>query len=295
MTDLSCNPEREHPEDEDVLHELIASARVVMFCSSITDVRPLTTRLNRLAIPYRLVTLGMGYSRMRQRFHALESLTGWHQLPQIFVDHRFIGGYQEFFDHDFQALPDVARPIPAPARWLGAGGLIPFVAGAIGLWFAPTGWHAEIFGMLLLYAAIILSFIGAVHWGLALRTAEGESALWRRLGVSVVPALVAWFALMAPPFTALGVLALMFGVMYVVDRLLLSNIAPDWYRRLRALLSAGATVSLLATMLAVALSGSPMMMKYPLENGNGQGAHRERGTGADMAEPLRAPYRSVVF
>lgn len=291
MTDLSYSPERERSQDEAVLHELITGTRVVVFCSNLTDVRPVTARLKRFAVPYRLVTLGMGHSRMRRRFHALESLTGWQQLPQIFVDGRFIGGYEEFFAHDFGA-PD---SIPAPARWLGAGGLIPFVAAAIGLWFAPTGWHAEIFGVLLLYAAIILSFIGAVHWGLALRTVEGESALRRRLGVSVVPALVAWFALMAPPFTALGVLVLMFGVMYVVDRLLLSNIAPDWYRRLRALLSAGAIVSLLAAMLAVALSGSPMMMKDPPENGNGQGTHGERGTGADMAEPLRAPYRSVVF
>lgn len=295
MTDLSYSPERERPEDEDVLHELIASARVVVFCSNITDLRPVTTRLQRLAIPYRLVTLGMGYPRMRQRFHALESLTGWHLLPQIFVDRRFIGGYEEFFDHDFQAPLDVAAPIPTPAWWLGAGGLIPFFAGAIGLWFAPAGWHAEIFSLLLFYAAIILSFIGAVHWGLALRTMDREPVLWRRLGVSVMPALVAWFALMAPPFTALGILVSMFGVMYVVDCMLQSGIAPEWYRQLRAWLSAGATASLLAAMLAVTLSGSPIMMKSLLESEDGQGTHGKRGAGTDMAEPLRAPYRSIVF
>ncbi len=70
--------------------------------------------------------------------------------------------------------------------WLGAGGLIPFFAGAMGLWAAPFAWREEILNAVLIYGAVILSFIGAVHWGLALRLPSGESESWRRFGLGVI-------------------------------------------------------------------------------------------------------------
>ncbi|MDH3407311.1 MAG: DUF3429 family protein [Gammaproteobacteria bacterium] len=295
MTNLSDPAGYAASADENELHGLIASARVVIFCSNLTDVRPILARLNRLGVPYRQVIMGMGSMHMRQRFHALESFTGWHQLPQIFVDRQFLGGYEEFFAHDFRVPLDRMAPIPAPAWWFGGGGLIPFVAGATGLWLAPPAWHAQILGALLSYAAIILSFIGAVHWGLALRERQNLPELWWRLGLSVTPALIAWLVLMMPPLPAVGMLALLFGVTYLVDYSVLGGLAPEWYRQLRAWLSTGATLSLLAALLAVSLQGAPLMAGYILENSDGQGAHGEHGIGAALAEPLRAPHRSIIF
>ena len=52
--------------------------------------------------------MGMGSLRMRERFHALESLTGWHMLPQVFVDGRFVGGYQEILALDLDG-PGASR------------------------------------------------------------------------------------------------------------------------------------------------------------------------------------------
>lgn len=293
MNELSSPPGSREPDEEAALRELIASARVVVFCSNLTDVRPIMTRLDRLGVPRRLVVMGMGSLHMRRRFHALESLTGWKLLPQIFVDGRFLGGYEEFFAHDFAAAGDA---VPAPAAWLGTGGLVPFVAGALGMWLAPPSWRSEILSLLLIYAAMILSFLGAVHWGLALRDGLRDRALWRRLGLSVSPALAAWFALMTPAFPALTILILTFAAMYVVDRAMLDGIVPHWYPRLRGWLSAGVLFSLLAALLTLTPAAAPVQpgMQVP-EYANGQDTNRERGDGAALAEPLRAPHRSVVF
>ena len=56
-------------------------------------------------------------------------------------------------------------------RLLGLGGLVPFVAAALGAWLTGDGRWA--FGGLL-YGAIILSFLGGIQWGLVL--GEGAEA-----------------------------------------------------------------------------------------------------------------------
>ncbi len=53
--------------------------------------------------------------------------------------------------------------VPLPAAALGAGGLIPFIAGAVVVWLpfpalAPYAIQGQLW-----YAATILSFLGAVH------------------------------------------------------------------------------------------------------------------------------------
>jgi len=78
---------------------------------------------------------------------------------------------------------------PRAALVLGPAGLIPFVGLAVAAWVAPAGWVAPAAAA---YGATILAFLGAVHWGLALRPLAGEAAAeWPRLGLGVVPALVA--------------------------------------------------------------------------------------------------------
>ena len=84
---------------QEVLMQSIADARVVVFCSNITDVRAVITRLNELEITYREMRLGMASGLMREQFHLLQEMTGWPYLPQIFIDGVFIGGADEFFDH----------------------------------------------------------------------------------------------------------------------------------------------------------------------------------------------------
>ncbi len=87
---------------------------------------------------------------------------------------------------------------PPLAALLGLGGLIPFIACGV---IAVTGGHdASLRGTmaLLAYGAVILSFLGAVHWGLAL--AEPGAGNRARLAGGVVPALVGWLALLVVMF-----------------------------------------------------------------------------------------------
>ena len=134
--------------------------------------------------------------------------------------------------------------IPVPALVLGVAGLIPFaVPAAIILW-GPGEWRSFGWVALLAYGAVILSFVGAVHWGLALRqTGAGRAdsaGLWRTLGWSVTPALLAWLALMLPPGAAVLLLLGGFGAQYWADeRAFRAQRIPLWYLRLRRLLTAG--------------------------------------------------------
>lgn len=160
------------------------------------------------------------------------------------------------------SLPDAsaARSLRRWARVLGLGGLVPFVALALGSLALPgdlarIAVHAQI-----QYAAAILSFIGALHWGVAL-AAPALSAPRTRLalGWSVLPALYAAGAVVAPDLlpdleanrTTLALLAAGFVAAWLVDRLLYrGHPVPGWFVRLRATLTIGATLALLSTLLA---------------------------------------------
>ena len=64
--------------------------------------------------------------------------------------------------------PEPVRIVPPAAKWLGAAGLLPFLAGAVAS--LPVAGALRPFGepLLLAYGAIILSFMGGVHWGAAM-------------------------------------------------------------------------------------------------------------------------------
>lgn len=99
-------------------------------------------------------------------------------------------------------------PLARLAWPLGLAGLLPFLAGLVGVSLGQ-GWAGI---ALAAYGAVILSFLGAVHWGLAL--AAPGVADGRRLIGGIVPSLVAWLALLAP--LAAGLLMLGFGLLALV-------------------------------------------------------------------------------
>jgi len=125
--------------------------------------------------------------------------------------------------------------IPTAALTLGAMGLIPFV----GLLFAEI-WALEPFGraptlVLAQYAATTLSFMGAIHWGLAMGEYGGRRDNSWAYAVSVVPGLIAWFALAFFPLTvALGIMAAAYVLLLFYDlSAVRRGAAPGWYSRLR--------------------------------------------------------------
>ncbi len=138
--------------------------------------------------------------------------------------------------------------IPPAAAWLGAAGVLPFafLAGA-GVILVGSLEEKAILA-LAAYGAVILSFLGGVHWGLAIGdagTANQERVSYRRLAISVVPSLVAWCALLLPTVATLPVLAAAFAAMLAVDwRLAGKTEAPSWYPKLRWPLTAAVVFSL---------------------------------------------------
>jgi hypothetical protein len=140
------------------------------------------------------------------------------------------------------------KSLPRPALWLGLAGLLPFLGSALLSWTAPVEWRGVALYALAAYGAVILSFLGAVHWGLALRAPAVEaSALAPRLGLGVVPSLIGWVALLLPPGPGLTLLALgILGTAAVETGAARRGLLPPAYLRLRWGLSLGAALSLLA-------------------------------------------------
>ena len=100
------------------------------------------------------------------------------------------------------------------------------------------------------YAAVIASFLGAVHWGVVATDPEHRRA---RLRWGVMPSIVAWVLLLLTAKTAFYGFALLFAVILVVDWQLLPLPDPR-YRQLRLRLS----IVVILTLLIAALTTSQM-------------------------------------
>jgi hypothetical protein len=155
--------------------------------------------------------------------------------------------------------------IPSAALWLGLAGLIPFVACAVqialGLPLQAKFVGPAIYA-LQLYSAVILSFMGGAQWGLAVRDAPGgadtrdraatldrtatlETMDWRRYGISVLPALIAWAGLWIGGRNGLLLIAAGLATLLAYDLWTVARgEAPAWYGRLRAILTAVAVTAL---------------------------------------------------
>jgi len=139
------------------------------------------------------------------------------------------------------------RELPTLVAWLGYGGLLPFIALAIlTATDAPRAalWSDALVG----YGAVILSFVGALHWGYAMSLPTLEPGLRQRAFLwSVVPALLAWPATVLAGSVASLVLVAGFTLHFVQDRRLAGRAGlAAWYLPLRWRLSVVASLCLLA-------------------------------------------------
>jgi hypothetical protein len=108
--------------------------------------------------------------------------------------------------------PQSSAVVPI-ALWLGYAGLIPFAAGAAMAWLLPPEWRPFAAAALSAYAAVIVSFLGGIHWGIGFRDGTPRLFLW-----GVVPSLLAVSALLLPPLHGLLVHGLVLLLCYAVDR-----------------------------------------------------------------------------
>lgn len=148
-------------------------------------------------------------------------------------------------------LPNAAQTTP-PAR-IPAAALIPGLLGVLPFWGLALSTQLSsgidpllALMALIMYGAVILSFVGALWWGMAVHA--GPTAPRATMFIwSVVPALIGWTSIMTEP--AIGLRMLMAGLVlqWVLDGLLMHyvpNLIPRWVFRLRTMLTLGATSAL---------------------------------------------------
>ena len=131
---------------------------------------------------------------------------------------------------------------------LGWAGLVPFGLAALG---THSGIDTLVpYGFLggTAYGAVILSFLGAVHWGLAMQ--DDRSPYWYVW--SITPALLGFASLLLLDIEMRVVTLIpLFALAWSVDRKAANHgLIPNWYIWLRFKLTAGAVISLTAMLLA---------------------------------------------
>ena len=131
-------------------------------------------------------------------------------------------------------------PLNLVAHKLGLAGLVPFVFGAFLSLIVRDDAHPYVVLVLAGYAAVIVAFLGGIHWGLGM-TAASSSPLPFAWGVA--PALVAWIAVVMPPYAGLVIQGLMLVVCYLVDRKVYPAHGLSYWLTLRFRLTVVASLS----------------------------------------------------
>jgi hypothetical protein len=132
---------------------------------------------------------------------------------------------------------------PTFPRWLGLAGLLPQLAAVAVVFGGDTSLHFSAIALGYAYAALILSFLGGLWWGIGAAADRPPEWLWV---AAVVPSLVALasalpWAVGAPwPGPSLVVLGLaLIGALGVDVLLARLGLVPRWWMSLRLPLSLG--------------------------------------------------------
>lgn len=163
------------------------------------------------------------------------------------------------------------RRLPPAAIGLGLAGLVPFVG--LGIAALSTGDETAAQRYLLAlvaYGAVVLAFLGGVHWGFVLHPSalpEGMTPDERRdatrLGLGVLPSLLGFAALLTPELSVpeVGLAVLIVGYIATVvteAQLRRRQMVPGGYMALRWGLSIVVLI-VLVTVLALRLIGAKII------------------------------------
>lgn len=231
---------------------------VVAITSGLTDLREAEGLLDeRLPGRWTRIEWGMGSAANRARFHDVQAASGFQMLPMFIGRAGLIGGLPELRQYldtreEGQAPAGSGRARPDRLlQRLGYGGLIPFAIFGAGAWFGPAPWQDFALHALAVYGAVILSFLGAVHWGLYLADSAHRVLGFAAPSWAVVPSIAGWAALLLPTALALLSLVLLFALVLWVDRASLRAVRlPHGYLALRGYLTLGAALFLSSGALA---------------------------------------------
>lgn len=125
-------------------------------------------------------------------------------------------------------------------RLLGYGGLIPFVVLSVSSAFVLPEQKSIVIFSLLAYSVTIISFLGAIHWGLTMveNRPDVQRLIW-----GVMPSLLAWISLMLKVEWGLLLVATVLLVCLIIDFKVYPRYGLGHWLRMRLTLSAVAIVS----------------------------------------------------
>ncbi|KAL8774616.1 MAG: hypothetical protein Q9194_003999 [Teloschistes cf. exilis] len=238
---------------------------------ALTSYRPLNTSVQRHAstitseTPYdhidRKREKAIGKKELKPHPEEVSEDSSVHQVfhekgvPDIEQDEDMLAGVYS----DLRTIRDTFKlnEVPREALVVGAAGLVPYVATSLSTVFLAWDMnHADIDGHgylisgptaeLLLhvieplqvgYGAVIISFLGAIHWGLEWGKYHGQKGYARYAPGIVAPA-VAWPTLLLPVEYALIAQFSAFSFLYFSDaRFVVRGWAPAWYSTYRFVLT----------------------------------------------------------
>lgn len=162
---------------------------------------------------------------------------------------------------------EMAQAVPQPALLWGSAGVIPYVStAAASIWLArkqhlvdmglDKSMDSETASALLLHAqniqagfgAVLLSFLGAIHWGFEFSKYGGLIGN-RRYAIGVLPLVLGWPTLLLAPHLALiGQWAAFVAVWFVDLRATSAGWVPKWYSTYRFWLTFAVGTSIIATL-----------------------------------------------
>ena len=140
---------------------------------------------------------------------------------------------------------------PSRAAWLlGYSGLVPFFVLSAASLILESPQQAQAQFALLAYGATILSFLGAIHWGVALRDSTSPSD--RLLIWGVMPSLLAWVALLVDVTSGLWLIAAGLWACFIVDRQVYPRFGLARWLGLRLALTGFASLACLVSAIGAA-------------------------------------------
>lgn len=144
--------------------------------------------------------------------------------------------------------------IPGIALALALLGAVPFVGLSVGISMHPAATE-QLLSSLFTYAAIVLSFLGGIHWGFAVDHAdEGKNHIALIMYMeSVAMALLAWAILFIPEtYLRLLAYAFLYAVAWGTDSILYNQrYIPLWYFNLRGIVTPIVVVSMYVAYFSV--------------------------------------------
>jgi hypothetical protein len=136
-------------------------------------------------------------------------------------------------------MQSTPQATPLMAKVLAYAGLIPFVSLTALLQIVDVVHQPSVVFALQAYSATILSFLGAIHWGLTMRDEQPSpgTLLW-----GVAPSLLAWASLLVPAYLGLWSMAAALWACYAVDFKTYVRLGLTYWLPMRLVLTAVASM-----------------------------------------------------